>query len=116
MDENGNLEEQVKYFVARYLLVEPGRLQPSTRIGQDMGVDGDDGAELIQAFGERFGVDLSHFRFDRHFGPEGGASSMGCLWYLLLPRSRPHLVPITISDLVEAARTGQWQTPLAPAE
>jgi hypothetical protein len=116
MDKNGNLEEQVKQFVAQYLSVKPDRLQPGIRIGHDLGVDGDDGEEFIQAFGERFGVDLSDFRFDQHFGPEGGANPLGCLWYLLVPRCHPRFVPITISDLVEAARKGQWQTPAAPPE
>ena len=78
------------------------------RLGDDLGVDGDDGAEFMQAFATRFGVDLAAFQFDQHFGPEVSCSPLNLLWYLLSPRSRPKFVPITVADLAEAVREGRW--------
>jgi hypothetical protein len=67
------LETEVKEFVARITSVRPDKLAPGTRLAQDIGVDGDDGDDLMAAFGKQFGVDLSEFRTDSHFGQEGNA-------------------------------------------
>jgi hypothetical protein len=53
--------------------VKPERLHASTRLLQDIGMDGDDAVEFFEDFGERYGVDLSplYANWGRHFGPEG---------------------------------------------
>jgi len=111
MAENVALEREVADFVAEQLSFNRDRLRPWTRLGHDLRVDGDDGAEFMQAFAQRFGVDLSAFRCERHFGPEAAFNPLAYLWLLLFDRKQLRLVPITIADLVEAARRGRWQTP-----
>jgi acyl carrier protein len=64
--------ERVRQFVAREASVRVETLTPETRINYDLGVDGDDAVELLEAFMEEFRVDLSAFEFNRYFGPEGG--------------------------------------------
>jgi acyl carrier protein len=104
-----SLEAEIKGLVARTAAVRPEQLTPDTRLLQDIGVDGDDGWELIAALGEQFGVDLSPFRPDLHFGPEGDGF---VLWLRRLLRLEPsRFVPITVGDLVAAARSGRWLTP-----
>ena len=104
-------EQEVTEFVAEQLSVNRGLLNPATRLGHDLGLDGDDGAEFMQAFAQHFGVDLSQFRCDHHFGPESAFNPLAYLWLLLFDRKQLRLVPITIADLVEATQRGRWQTP-----
>jgi acyl carrier protein len=105
----------VKEFVAKRTATQPDRLTLDTTLLGDLGADGADGWELIAAFGEEFGVDLSGFAFARHFCNEGGASPILLLESLVrqfLAKEDPHQIagvtPITIRDLVEAAETRHW--------
>jgi hypothetical protein len=105
------LEGEVRRFVAEELGVRSGRLTPTTRLRHDLGVDGADGWEFMEAFGSRFGVDIGEFRADRHFGPEAGCNPVV---YLFLRLCRPQslkAIPITFEDLVRAARSKRWKTP-----
>jgi acyl carrier protein len=49
-------------------------LSEDTRLLHDLGMDGTDAVEFMEAFSEEFNVDMSEFKFDRHFGPECGPS------------------------------------------
>ncbi|MDX2284080.1 MAG: DUF1493 family protein [Bacteroidia bacterium] len=53
-----------------------------TWIEADLGITGDDAAELMQRFAAAYHVDLSGFRFDRHFHPE---TAMGLAELIFLP-------------------------------
>jgi len=111
----GEVEAAVVSFVAAELRVERRRVTPNARLTQDLGVDGADGWELIEAFGERFTVDLSAFAPSLHFGPEAGPNPFVWLYWLARPSARPRSVPITVEDLTAAAERGTWVTPVAPA-
>jgi acyl carrier protein len=105
----GSLEDEVKRLVAEKMAVRAEQLTPATRLLQDIGVDGADGWELMAAVGARFGIDMSGFQADLHFGPEGDAVTG---WAArLFGGERRRFVPITVGDLVTAARSGQWRTP-----
>ena len=84
------------------------RLRHETRLRQDLGADGGGGRALIGDFGERYGVELTGFEVNRHFGLETGPSTPHWLWWTLA-RSWPTHVPITLRDLTEAARTRVWR-------
>jgi hypothetical protein len=113
------LDSSVIDFVAEFTGVRRQKLSAtSTTIFGDLGIDGHDGCDLIETFGEKFHVDLSSFRPDRHFGPEGLPlyAPFLYLWWLMsflfrerqTPEQRAGLVPIRISDLIVAARNGKW--------
>lgn len=75
-----------------------------TRVNLDLGVDGDDGAEFLNAFAKRFAVDIASFANERYFGPEAGASPMSFLRRILAiagTRGAEVLDPLFIKDLVE---------------
>jgi hypothetical protein len=81
----------------------------------DLGIDGADGWELIEAFGKEFEVDLSGFDPTKHFGPECGGNPVSLfIWFIeeVLRRRDPHevwgLKSITVRDLVEAAEQQRW--------
>ena len=105
-------------FVADFIGVKPERLTPAKTLLGDLGVDGADGWELIEAFGQRFHVDVSSFRPDRHFGPEGLPvwALFVCFWRLVTcpfrktksPEQEDDLVPIRIADLIGAAKQRRW--------
>lgn len=111
------IERQVKRFVARELAVRVGRLKLDTTLFGDLRTDGDDGFDLIVAFGKEFDVSLRRFNPAKHFGPEGlFCEPVGCLYALyqaFFLRLDAHevagLKPIRIRDLIDAAETGEWR-------
>lgn len=58
-------------------------------------------------FGKRFGVDLSSFQFQRHFGSELDA---GGRWVVrkVFGGDAVQLSPVTLQDLLDAANRGRW--------
>lgn len=113
--QDTDLLQAMQDFVATQLGVLVESLDYRTTLLGDLGVDGDDAHELLEAFGARFDVDLSELDFGRHFGNEGLPPwfLLGWLWTLSrggdTPEARAGLEPVSIGDLVEAARAGRWQ-------
>lgn len=113
-----NLEDRVIDFVAHHACARREQLTPDTTLFGDLGMDGQDGWEFMEDFGEEFDVDLSRFRADRHFGPEGlpvwaPLSWLFCLPFQLVrkpasPEERAGLQPIRIRDLINAAEQKSW--------
>ena len=103
------LFESVRQFVADKAGCDVGRLSADSSLFHDLGVDGADGWEFMEAFGARFGVDMAALDLSLHFGPEAGGNPFVWLWWDLT-RSWPRMVPITIADLTEAARSTRWAT------
>jgi hypothetical protein len=112
---NPDLEARVKGFVANERGVDPLRIKLDTTLFGDLGTDGADGWELIEAFGKEFEVDRSGFDWSRHFGPEAGCNPFTFIPLLIeevLRRRDPHVISgltsITIRDLIEAAEQKTW--------
>ena len=103
--KSGTLQEVIN-LVADQTGVSPSRITASTRIGEDLGVDGDDASDLLEAFASHFHVDLDRFEFSRHFGPEAGANPFCYLYCFFTGRGR--LAPVTVGQLAEAAERGAW--------
>jgi hypothetical protein len=111
-----DLDESVMDFVAVETGTKREKLNPASTLFGDLYVDGMDGCELIEAFGERFSVDLSTFDAARHFGPEGCFPPL-MIWNWIRMALKPAgmsveeragLQPIRISDLIAAAREKRW--------
>ena len=98
--------QEVIVLVAEQTGVSPSRITATTRIGEDLGVDGDDASDLLTAFASRFHVDLAGFQFARHFGPEAGWSPLYALYCRFTGRGRTE--PVTVGQLAEAAERGVW--------
>lgn len=143
MDPSDECLAEVQCFVAEFLNESIERVVPGTRLSEDLGVDGDDAYELMEAFAERYDVDLSDFRFHEHFGDEGclqfstvlllipSTLVLTVLWnwnqwaggflggLLLLAfiarglRGYPH--SITIRDLASALMVKRWDYPYRDA-
>jgi hypothetical protein len=106
-DARVELDASLIQFLSQELGVPTSRLAPGTTLGRDLGVDGDDGLELIAAYGRRFDVDLSAFRPGKHFGPEAAGNPLIWLWWVV-SRSWPKFVPITLADLELSRQARRW--------
>jgi acyl carrier protein len=108
---NTELLEEVKAFVAEFWREPKGRLSAETSVNDDLGMDGDDGVEFMQAFGERFAVDLTSFSHDKYFGPEAGATPLSMVKGIILrvkTGTWSNLAPLRLCDLTEAAERRSW--------
>jgi hypothetical protein len=103
------IEADVKRFVGEELITPVERIQPSMRLQEDLGAAGEAGIKFMEAFAQRFRVDLRDFRAEAHFAKEEDVGLVSSLWRLL---QRPKkLLPITVQDLVEAVQHKKFATP-----
>lgn len=102
---SSDLEHQVKDFIARYCAVPDLKLSLQTRLVEDLGLVGDDAADLITAYAETFSVDQSDFAFDRYF-PTAGSNPLGVIVDIF--RKPKPLLPLTVGMLVTAAQQRRW--------
>ena len=67
------IASEVVEMLAQERGLSPAKLNESSRLLQDLGMDGDDAVDFFTALQERFGTDLSalHEGWSDHFGPEG---------------------------------------------
>jgi hypothetical protein len=79
------------------------RIDANTKIGRDLGVDGDDAEELLQAFSKKFNVNINQFPFRDYFGPETAFNPVFFLWHIFFGKK---LKELTVNDLVKAAENG----------
>ncbi|WP_063532719.1 DUF1493 family protein [Burkholderia sp. MSMB1589WGS] len=86
------------------------RLEPSSRLEQDLGVTGTDAVEYIDKWAEAFGVQAEGFPYDRYFGPEGQELLTSFLALFSKRFRKPPRVPLTLGMLEEAMRLGRWET------
>jgi hypothetical protein len=114
---SSDLVARVISFVAKERAIRPERITLDTTLWCDLGADGADGWDLIDAFGKEFEVDLSGFDPTKHFGPEASATPASLLTWLIeewLLKRDPHevwgIAPITIRDLIESAEKKHWIT------
>ncbi|PKM30871.1 MAG: hypothetical protein CVV07_06555 [Gammaproteobacteria bacterium HGW-Gammaproteobacteria-11] len=106
------MESEIIAFVSEFTRVNAEKISPDTLINFDLGVDGDDGAELLEAFSARFGVDLSSIS-ETYFGPEGLPVGFLLLWpYYLYRRIKGYkpkgLAPLSVGQLIKSAESGKW--------
>ena len=108
---NMALLNEVKTFVAEYWYEPKGGLSAETSVNCDLGMDGDDGIEFMQAFSERFGVDLTAFPCDDYFGPEASANPIsiiiGTIRWWVTGRSST-LSPLPLRRLTEVVENRSW--------
>lgn len=82
-------------------------VHPDREIGNDLGVDGDDFAELMAAYQKRFCVNLDGFRRYFHYAEEGSWNSLGGQFFKP-PYERVRHIPITPKVLLDMANKGRW--------
>ena len=84
---------------------ELAEVQLLTRLGEDLGLDGDDFDFVPIQLAQRYGVDMSGYRWYHHCGQEG----CNPLWFVLPPWwMKATKIPVRVADLVAAVESGQW--------
>ena len=120
------LYARVKAFVAEETGVSPKKftkLTSDTDLFEGLGIAGDDGYDLLEAFCEAFEIEnMSEINPYKYFGPEG------CnlfhvyidLYYLVFDREKlqklkdtDSLTPLCLRDLVKSAEAKRWIPPEA---
>ena len=92
-------------------LARPAR--PEDTLLADLGVDGMDAVELLDAFAQTFHVDMTEFQIDDYFSPEKpiGIVSLFIMFRRLCganPGAAAELKPLKVRHLVDAAAQGRW--------
>ena len=111
MNDDPQPLKDVMAFVAEFRNEPESRLTGETSLNEDLGVDGDGGIELLQAFSARFAVDLSAFPHDKYFGPEASATPLSFIEAIILrltTGSWSKLCPLKLRQLAEAVELGRW--------
>src|SRR4051812_45928259 len=82
----------------------PDQILINSRLNHDLGIDGD-AAELLTEYAEAFAVDMSEFQFPRYFRNEPHLLN----FWRWIPGQGSKLMPITVRNLVEAAKRKKWK-------
>lgn len=100
---------------------DPTKVTAHSRLLTDLGLDGEDASDFIEAFAERFDVDFSSFRWLRCFGDEGLdalAPTIAALRRAFSTKTRlrwraAHEAEreISIIHLADVAKTKRWIEP-----
>lgn len=102
---NSHTYDAVIGFVSEFTGCDSSSIARERRLGEDLGIDGDDAAEFMRAFAARFSVDLTSFKSARYYGPEAGWNPVAAVYYIIAGNQ---LEPISVDRLVEAAERGTW--------
>ena len=101
--ERNRLFERVRDLIIAETGAEPVDVVPEARLFEDLGISGDDAESLVVQFANRFQVDLKGFEFSRYFYGEPHLCDLGA-------QKRSPKEPLTVAELVAAARRGVWAT------
>ena len=115
------LNTRVKALIAEQTWVSEEELTPDTHLADDLGIAGDDGYELLEAFCETFEIEnMSEIEPYDYFGPEAldPFYVYVLLYYWVFNREKlnePYysLKPLYLRDLVKSAEAKRWIPPEA---
>jgi hypothetical protein len=108
--------------VGPFLFGKKPVLTPSTRVLEDLRLDGTDAYEFLESAFDKFNIkNVENFPFHRYFGGDGVGSIFGFFavvprfFWFLLTRKRPEPEhPFTLGMLLLAMHRERWDT--APIE
>ena len=113
--------DRVRGLVSGQSGVPEAEISLDTRLFEDLGMDGDDGHELLEAFADEFGVDMSGMAPLNYFGDEPpiwGISTLIPIIACFNKRFRTYARhamrgrrTLTVRSLVASARAQRWITP-----
>ncbi|MGG6430409.1 DUF1493 family protein [Acetobacter ghanensis] len=114
------LSEKLKNFLISKEKISENEIQLSTRIVEDLSLDGIDAHYFIEAYAEMFSIKEGDFDFHRYFNDEMEVLLIiptilfvffrFLIWQLLLgkPVSKLTTVPVTLAMLQQAIDDGIW--------
>ena len=92
------------------------KINPDARLEDDLGITGDDGYELLEAFCEEFEIqNICEIDPSEYFAPEGcnPFEVYVLLYHLIFDREELNdsCTPLTLRDLVKSAEAKRWILP-----
>ena len=117
---NPELYARIKTLVVEQTgLATEEELTPETHLADDLGIAGDDGYELLEAFCEEFDIqNLEEVEPSEYFGTEGGPNPFEIyvfLYDLIFKKEKlkDSETPLYLRDLVKSAEAKRWIPPAA---
>ncbi|MCY3739883.1 MAG: DUF1493 family protein [Candidatus Poribacteria bacterium] len=117
---NPELYARVKTFVAEFWSTSAEKLNPNTLLADDLGIAGDDGYELLEAFCEEFEIqNMCEIDASEYFGTEGcnPFEIYVMLYYWIFDKEKFDNygtdTSLTLRDLVKSAEAKRWMHPEA---
>lgn len=117
---NPELYARVKTFVAEFWSTSEEKLNPNTLLADDLGIAGDDGYELLEAFCEEFEIqNMCEVVPSEYFGTEGFNifEIYVVFYYWIFDRKKFDDygvdTSLTLRDLVKSADAKRWMHPEA---
>jgi acyl carrier protein len=105
-NKTNEINDKVIKFVSNQTGIKENKLMLDSSIFHDLGVDGEDALELLNAFSKEFNVDISTFPLLDYFGNEGTLSLIGLIKRLSSMDMREQKKKLTIDDLIDSAKQG----------
>jgi hypothetical protein len=91
---------QLRGLIADFSGYDTQKINLNTSINFDAKIEGDDAIEFLTLFGNTFNVDVSKFKYDNYFSPEGLDLIGGA--YKLIIGKRKHYKSLIVLDLLNA--------------
>ena len=110
-----DLESELRNLIVHELGAADTDIHSDTSLFHDLGTDGMDGEQFMEAYARRFDVDLANFEFSLHFGPEAAFNPLLYIYWRLFTPHRLRFIPITFAHLTQCALTHRWTTASEPA-
>lgn len=93
-------------FIVDFSGASISEVNSQARLIEDLGVDGDDGVELINAYSKKFSVNISKFLAAEYFNPEGDII-LPAIMRLCTGKTRPNVKILTIAHLEKGILAGE---------
>lgn len=104
------LIDRVLAFVATKAGVSRNKVSLDSRLGSDLGLDGDDALELLEYFGKKFKVSINDIDFEKYFNEENDIWGVQNFINKLFRKNKyidKKNNEIYVSQLIDSLRTGR---------
>jgi hypothetical protein len=90
--------------------VEESYIARESRIGSDLGIDGDDVEELIREVNSIYPLNFDGFSFQKYFSSESDINPIRSILYFLFSKGKVQAsYEVTIGDIVDWVLKGKWE-------
>ncbi len=104
------LSEPLKQLLLKHILADYSELVSTCIVSNDLGLNGDDAVEFLEAYSAEFQVDLSRFEFSEFFYEEHDVVFRffrRLIYRLFNAPLLPDRIPITLGDLQKGIEVGR---------
>ena len=109
LGDNLKFYEEVKNLLSEYSGVSKRKISLETKIGADLGLDGDDAKEILNMIWQKFEVDTSNFDFNQYFHDETEINSFKVLFQSLFEnKAKKNNMDISVERIVLAIKEKKW--------